>query len=92
MSQSKMMAAKELIQEKRYKEARVILQTVSHPTATKWLDKLDQIAPEKRISQSKPKTNQGYEDLDKQIFRNNTTSNFRDTGSNVLYCIRQDFI
>ena len=45
MSKAKMQAARELIQEKRYQEARAILQSVDHPTARKWLAKLDQIAP-----------------------------------------------
>ena len=46
MSKQKMLAARELINEKRYDEARAILQAVDHPTADKWLAKLDQIAPE----------------------------------------------
>jgi hypothetical protein len=45
MSKTKMMAAKELIQEKRYDEARVILRSVDHPTAIEWLQKLDKIDP-----------------------------------------------
>ncbi|HEX2906034.1 MAG TPA: hypothetical protein VHO69_04195 [Phototrophicaceae bacterium] len=47
MSKQKMLAAKELIQEKRYDEARTILKTVNHPTAKQWLEKLDKIAPVK---------------------------------------------
>jgi hypothetical protein len=50
MSKNKLMAAKELIQEKRYAEARAILKTVDHPTAREWLAKLDKIAPEKQES------------------------------------------
>jgi len=45
MSKTKMLAAKELIQEKRYDEARAILRSVDHPTATEWLEKLDKIDP-----------------------------------------------
>lgn len=45
MSEIKLAAAKELIQEKRYAEARILLQTINHPTAIKWLAKLDQISP-----------------------------------------------
>ena len=45
MSRAKFEAARELITEKRYDEARVILRTVSHPTAAKWLQKLDQLNP-----------------------------------------------
>jgi hypothetical protein len=48
MSETKLAAAKELIQEKRYDEARVLLRTVNHPTATKWLAKLDNIDPPSR--------------------------------------------
>lgn len=46
MSKHKMLAARELIKEKRYAEARAILRTVDHPTARQWLAKLDEIAPE----------------------------------------------
>lgn len=49
MSKAKMEAARELIREKRYAEARVILNTIDHPTATEWLEKLDQIAPTKKV-------------------------------------------
>lgn len=45
MSNAKLVAAKELIQEKHYAEARTLLRTVNHPTALKWLAKLDEIAP-----------------------------------------------
>jgi hypothetical protein len=45
MSKAKMQAAKELIQQKRYAEARTILKTVNHPTAENWLKKLDQLDP-----------------------------------------------
>jgi hypothetical protein len=45
MSKAKMERARELIQAKRYDEARNILETVNHPTAANWLAKLDEIAP-----------------------------------------------
>lgn len=45
MSKAKFEAAKELIQERKFDEARAILQTIEHPTATKWLGKLDAIDP-----------------------------------------------
>src|SRR6185295_15593252 len=45
MSKTKMLAAKELIDEKRYDEARVILRSVDHPKAVEWLAKLDKIDP-----------------------------------------------
>src|SRR6266540_2030811 len=45
MSKAKFAAAKELIQEKQYDEARRILATVDHPTAREWEKKLDRIAP-----------------------------------------------
>jgi len=50
-----MLVAKSLIQQKRYDEARAILNTIQHPTAQKWLAKLEQIHPEKKIE--KPKRN-----------------------------------
>ena len=40
MSKTKMLAAKELISEKRYDEARVILRSVDHPKAVEWLEKV----------------------------------------------------
>jgi len=43
----KMLEARELIQQKRYDEARAILKTVDHPTAQEWLVKLDTVAPRK---------------------------------------------
>jgi len=43
MSKAKMEAARELIQEKKYVEARAILKTVDHPLATEWIGKIDQI-------------------------------------------------
>jgi hypothetical protein len=55
MSKAKFAAAKELIDEKKYDEARAILRTIDHPTAQTWLDKLDTIAPsEPKIFASKP--------------------------------------
>ncbi len=45
MSQVKLAAAKELIQEKRYEEARTLLMTINDPTATRWLEKLNKISP-----------------------------------------------
>jgi hypothetical protein len=45
MSKAKMLEARRLIEQKRYDDARSILIQVDHPTADKWLAKLDQIAP-----------------------------------------------
>lgn len=45
MSKSQLAAAKMLIEEKRYDEARALLETIDHPTATKWLKQLDKVAP-----------------------------------------------
>lgn len=41
MSKAKMQAARELIREKKYDEARNLLEAVDHPTATKWISKID---------------------------------------------------
>ena len=47
MSNAKMLAAKELIQEKNYALARALLLTVKDdPTAKQWIAKIDQIAPQ----------------------------------------------
>lgn len=45
MSKTKMLAAREFIYDKNYDEARAILKTIDHPTARKWLVKLDKIDP-----------------------------------------------
>jgi hypothetical protein len=46
MSKQRLQAARELIQQKKYAEARRILKGMDDPTAQKWLAKLDEIAPE----------------------------------------------
>ena len=45
MSNAKLTAARELIQEKNYDAARKILETMDDPTARRWLAQLDSIAP-----------------------------------------------
>lgn len=45
MSKAKFAAAKELIDEKKYDEARGILKTIDHPTAREWEAKLNRIDP-----------------------------------------------
>src|SRR5690349_15150158 len=45
MSKAKFAAAKELIDEKKYDEARAILKTIDHPAARDWETRLDKIAP-----------------------------------------------
>lgn len=45
---SKMEAARTLIQEKRYAEARSLLQGVNHPTAHAWLRRLDELQPKRK--------------------------------------------
>jgi hypothetical protein len=47
---AKFQAAKQLIQDKNYSEARTLLRSIDHPTASQWLEKLDQIAPEKTLA------------------------------------------
>ena len=56
MSSEQLARANELIQQKRYSDARAILQTVDHPMATEWLHKLDSIEAQdkpKRVGKSK---------------------------------------
>lgn len=43
MSEAKLVHARELIQQKRYDEARRLLKSIDHPTAVEWLAKLDVI-------------------------------------------------
>ncbi len=43
-----MKEAQQLIKDKRYDQARVLLMNVDHPKAKDWLDKLDQIAPKRK--------------------------------------------
>lgn len=50
MSKAKFAAARQLIQEKKYDQAREILKTINHPTAKEWLQKLDRISPPFRKS------------------------------------------
>lgn len=45
MSKAKFAAAKELIQEHKYDEARAILRSIDHPTAHKWLAQLNRLNP-----------------------------------------------
>lgn len=47
MVASKLQEAKLLIQAKQYDDARKLLESIDHPTAIKWLAKLDEIAPKK---------------------------------------------
>jgi hypothetical protein len=47
MSRQALTAARELITQKRYDEARKILETVDHPTARMWLRKLDTLVQTK---------------------------------------------
>jgi hypothetical protein len=48
MLKAKFETAKELIDKKKYDQARAILKTINHPTATAWLAKLDKISPPKQ--------------------------------------------
>lgn len=47
MSKAKFEAALELIQEKKFDEARAILRTIDQPKAIEWIGKIDQIDPPK---------------------------------------------
>ncbi|GAB4527032.1 MAG: hypothetical protein OHK0046_44440 [Anaerolineae bacterium] len=41
----KMIKARELMQQKRYEQARAILRTVNHPMAKEWLVQIENLAP-----------------------------------------------
>jgi len=45
MSQQDLLRARQLIQSKRFDEARTLLLQIDHPTADQWLDKLDEVSP-----------------------------------------------
>lgn len=56
MSKEKLSAAKQFIQEKQYKEARLILESTDHPKAIEWLAKLPKPAqPEKAKNSLSPR-------------------------------------
>lgn len=48
-SREKMQQARELIQAKRYDEARAILRGINHDMALDWLDKIDKLDPPKSV-------------------------------------------
>jgi len=50
MSRTQMQQAQQLIKQKRYDEARRILQKIDTPTAREWLAKLDQRALRRQIA------------------------------------------
>ncbi len=54
MSKEQMLAARELIKNKQYDQARVILENIDHPKAKEWLMKLDGMAPSKSAAAVKP--------------------------------------
>lgn len=56
MSQSTLETARSLIQQKKYKDARKLLNTIpDDPTARKWLARLDEISPEPvNVGQNRP--------------------------------------
>lgn len=56
MLESKLQEAKLLIQNKQYDDARKLLESISHPTATKWLAKLDEIAPKMPLNKREKRT------------------------------------
>ncbi len=60
MAREQLERARDLIKAKRYDEARAILQNIDHPTAQKWLEKLDEldspfeeVAPSRRSKKAK---------------------------------------
>jgi hypothetical protein len=57
MSKEKLAAAKQFIQEKQYREARMILESTDHPKATEWLAKLPKPAKTEKLKNSPPSSN-----------------------------------
>ncbi len=61
MSKAKLEAARELIKDKQYAEARAILRTMpKDPTAQRWLTKLDEIAPEVEFPSERKSSAAGF--------------------------------
>ena len=54
MSKTKMLAAKELIKQRKYNEARAILNTLDYPLAKEWLTQLNRLDPPRILSQRLP--------------------------------------
>jgi hypothetical protein len=52
-----MLRAKQLIEMGRYEEAKRILILIDHPTAEKWLEKLNRVTPSRIIEKQKSYTN-----------------------------------
>lgn len=55
MSKAKFAAVKELIDEKKFDEARALLKTIDHPVAQEWIDKINKLSPPPVASKSSPK-------------------------------------
>jgi len=58
MSKAKFAVAKEFIQDEDYDSARIILQSLNHPTAKKWLARIDELDPPFPKTTSKKKSEQ----------------------------------
>lgn len=87
MSNAKFLAAKELIQDGDYDAARAILKTIDHPTAHKWLkrvDKLDPPFPENGVSQNS--------EQEKYYKRENRRARLRNVGDGIYLIIMALFI
>jgi len=55
MSKAKFAAVKELIDEKKFDEARTLLKTIDNPVAQEWIDKINKLSPPPIASKSSPK-------------------------------------
>lgn len=102
MTDVKFLAAKELIKEGHYDEARGVLRTIDHPTALKWLQRIDELDPPFPHVQGKqapyaPRTvmptasTQGRSHQDKYYERENRRARLRDIG-NGIYIILMGFM
>lgn len=80
MSKERLMEAQTLIKDKRYDEAREILETLpDNPTAQQWLKKLDDIAPVAARSQT------GADDSADEAYAAETTSSYEDDTEQDAY-------
>lgn len=76
MSANQFQQANELIKNRQFDEARTLLQSIDHPKATEWLNKLDEIAPPSAIKN--------------QVATFDCTKCFREVGPDMKACDYRD--
>lgn len=88
MSKAKFAAAKEMIEEGNYDEARAILRKIDHPTAEKWLNKLDQIDPPfPTQAVAMPETEKYYKRKNRKIRMDDSIERLRMIGAGIFLLV-----